>query len=39
MGCGLDRTYPYENKMLFSKIQEKGVVISEFLPGTPPISL
>lgn len=38
MGCGLDRTYPYENKMLFSKIQENGVLLSEYLPGTPPNS-
>ena len=36
MGCGLDRVYPYENKMLFSKIQEKGVLLSEYLPGTRP---
>ena len=38
MGCGLDITYPYENKMLFSKIQEKGVLLSEYLPGTRPIA-
>jgi len=36
MGCGLDKTYPCENKMLFSKIQEKGVLLSEYLPGTRP---
>ena len=38
MGCGLDRTYPYENKMLFSKIQNKGVLLSEYLPGTRPLA-
>ncbi|AWK51354.1 DNA-protecting protein DprA [Clostridium beijerinckii] len=37
LGCGLDITYPPENKALFSKIAENGVVISEFLLGTPPI--
>lgn len=36
MGCGLDRVYPYENRTLFSKIQNKGVLISEYLPGTRP---
>ena len=37
LGCGIDLAYPSENKDLFSKIAENGVVISEFLPGTPPI--
>ncbi|AGF55095.1 DNA processing protein [Clostridium saccharoperbutylacetonicum] len=37
LGCGIDIAYPTENKVLFSKIAEKGVVISEFLPGTRPL--
>ena len=37
LGCGIDRVYPRENKELFSKICEKGVIISEFLLGTPPL--
>ena len=37
LGCGIDKVYPAENRKLFSQIQEKGVVISEFLPGTPPL--
>ena len=37
LGCGIDRVYPSENKVLFSKIAEKGVVISEFLLGTEPL--
>lgn len=37
LGCGIDIAYPAENKALFSKISEKGVVISEFLPGMPPL--
>lgn len=38
MGCGLDRVYPYENRTLFSKIQNEGVLISEYLPGTRPMA-
>ena len=37
LGCGIDITYPSENEGLFSKIAENGVVISEFLLGTPPL--
>ncbi|MFW2488333.1 DNA-processing protein DprA [Clostridium chromiireducens] len=36
LGCGIDIAYPPENSVLFSKISEKGVVISEFLLGTAP---
>ncbi len=39
LGCGIDRVYPRENKKLFSEISKKGVVISEFLPGTPPLKM
>ncbi|MBD3168073.1 MAG: DNA-protecting protein DprA [candidate division Zixibacteria bacterium] len=37
MGCGLDRIYPPENKDLFGQLCEKGCLISEFFPGTPPV--
>lgn len=37
LGCGIDIAYPAENRNLFSKIAEKGVVISEFLLGTQPL--
>jgi DNA processing protein len=37
LGCGIDIAYPSENKVLFSKIAEKGVVISEYLLGTAPL--
>lgn len=37
LGCGIDIAYPSENKALFSKISENGVIISEFLLGTPPL--
>lgn len=34
MGCGLDICYPPEHEELMEKIIEKGVVISEYPPGT-----
>lgn len=37
LGCGLDKIYPVENKELMSKIYETGAVISEYIPGTPPM--
>ena len=36
MGCGLDITYPPENRALAEKIQQNGVLVSEFYPGTKP---
>lgn len=38
LGCGLDKIYPAENKKLYDRIKEKGCIISEFLPGTPPFA-
>ena len=37
LGCGIDVIYPPENKGLFGSMQENGMIISEFLPGTPPL--
>lgn len=37
LGCGLDKPYPAENKLLMEKITEHGAVISEYVPGTPPL--
>ena len=34
---GVDNIYPPENKELYNAITESGAVISEALPGTPPI--
>ncbi|BAU96363.1 DNA processing protein [Corynebacterium suranareeae] len=36
--CGLDRPYPSRNRDLFNSIvrAEKGVMVSEYPPGTPP---
>lgn len=33
---GIERIYPPENKDLFSKIAERGCILTELLPGTPP---
>lgn len=36
--CGLDRTYPPENRNLFEEIIVKGgCIFSEYAPGTPPL--
>ena len=39
MGCGIDVIYPQENRNLYSEIIEKGSVITEYLPGTPPLKI
>ena len=36
LGCGLDQVYPLENQRLAKDISEKGALLSEFTPGTPP---
>jgi DNA processing protein len=38
LGSGLDVIYPKENSALYNIIVNKGCVISEFLPGTPPLA-
>lgn len=39
VGCGLDRVYPTENKMLFNKIiDNSGTIISEYVIGTKPLA-
>lgn len=38
LGCGADVVYPPENGKLWEKIAEKGAVISEYAPGTPPLA-
>ena len=35
-GCGIDRVYPYENKQLMDRIIEKGLILTEYPPGTEP---
>ena len=37
LGCGVDITYPPENRALMDEIIDSGgAVISEYMPGTPP---
>jgi len=36
LGCGIDRCYPSENRRLMDAIIEKGVVFTEYPPGTEP---
>lgn len=38
LGCGVDVTYPAENRNLMQRILEQGAVISEYALGTPPES-
>lgn len=37
LGCGLDIAYPYENLDLMKEICKNGAVISEYMPGIPPV--
>jgi DNA processing protein len=36
IGTGIDRAYPAQNAPLQEKIADRGLVISQFLPGSPP---
>jgi len=36
LGSGIDIIYPKENQKLYNEIAAKGLVISEYPPGTPP---
>ncbi len=36
LGCGLDRAYPSENAELYKAMLDKGCIITEYPPGTPP---
>jgi len=38
VGAGLDKVYPRENRKLFAKIAEKGVVVSEYPLKSPPLA-
>lgn len=37
-GCGIDKCYPPENEGLRENICANGCVITEYSPGTPPVS-
>ena len=36
LGCGIDRTYPMENKKLFECMEKNHLILSEYPPHTPP---
>lgn len=36
LGCGVDVIYPTTNTALYHTIESRGLVLSEFAPGTPP---
>jgi len=38
LGCGVDVVYPRENQRLFRSVEQNGCLISEYPPGTPPLS-
>lgn len=37
VGRGADAAYPASHRRLFEEIVDQGLVVSEFLPGTPPL--
>jgi len=37
IGCGLDVVYPKDHRNLMREIAEKGLIISEYPPGTKPV--
>ena len=37
LGCGADVVYPPSNRGLFADMEQYGCLMSEFIPGTPPI--
>ncbi len=38
LGCGIDIAYPAGNKALFEQISAHGALVTEYPPGTPPLS-
>jgi DNA processing protein len=39
LGTGIDIVYPRSNRRLFRLIEERGLILSEFAPGTPPLPM
>ncbi|MDR1192600.1 MAG: DNA-processing protein DprA, partial [Peptococcaceae bacterium] len=37
LGCGVDVVYPPENRALYHKMRERGLIISEYGPGERPL--
>jgi len=38
LGCGIDICYPSQNKELMERIAAKGLILSEYPPGSPPLT-
>ncbi|HOK81291.1 MAG TPA: DNA-processing protein DprA [Clostridia bacterium] len=38
LGCGIDRVYPADNSALYKRIEDEGLIISEYGLGVPPNS-
>jgi len=38
LGTGIDVVYPRSHKKLFRAIEERGLIVTEFAPGMPPVS-
>jgi DNA processing protein len=38
LGCGVDVVYPPENRTLLGEVEQRGAVVSQFSPGTPPLA-
>ncbi|MCL2672552.1 MAG: DNA-processing protein DprA, partial [Clostridiales bacterium] len=38
LGCGIDIIYPPNGKAVFETLAERGAIVTEFLPKTPPIA-
>jgi DNA processing protein len=38
VGTGLDQTYPSQHRVLADEIASRGLLLSEFMPGTPPLA-
>ncbi len=37
LGCGADVVYPASNRSLFQDMEQYGCILSEFMPGMPPL--
>ena len=39
VGTGLDQTYPSQHRLLADEIASRGLLMSELVPGTPPLAM
>jgi len=37
LGCGIDVIYPKENDELYAEVIRNGAIVTEYMPGTPPL--